>query len=426
MISDKEDGSLANGKIKPEEVAVNIDYLPEGYDLVTIAQGHRSADAAAGVVKGLSLIESSDCKACHSIEKKSIGPAYKQVALKYKDDAGATERLAKKVISGGSGVWGQVAMSAHPQFSQADATEMVKYVLSLTQEKKAVNTLPVKGSYPITIPAGEKGDGRFIVRVAYKDKGNNGIAAITAEKTMLLRSAKIQAGKADKTDNVMKYGTIIIATVTNSSIGFHNLDLTSISQVAFTANAPKAQLNAAGGVIEVHLDAPAGKLIGQTSLISPSTGGSPTNMPPPVVAKLSGVTGIHDVYFVFKNDQAPAGQSLMVLIDAEFQTAKSATSKAVGTSDATPQKSLSAKELETYAGKYKMTGLPFEYIEVTPKDGKLHMNAGGNEGELSPSQETDVFAGGNGTQLKFNRNTDQKVTTLTLKAQGMSFEGTKE
>ncbi|GEO06372.1 hypothetical protein AAE02nite_40360 [Adhaeribacter aerolatus] len=417
-VSDKEDGSLANGKIKPEAVAVTIDYLPEGFDLVAIAQGHRSADAAAGVVKGQSLIESSDCKACHSIDKKSVGPAYKQVALKYKNDVGATERLAKKVISGGSGVWGEVAMSAHPQLASTDATEMVKYILSLSEEKKAVNTLPVKGSYPITIPAGEKGDGRFIVRAAYKDKGSKGIPAITAEKTMLLRSAKIQAGKADKTDGVMKYGTVIIASVKNSHIGFNNLDLTGIEQIKFTASAPKAQLNAAGGIIEVRLDAPTGKLVGQTAMISPPEPGASNA---PVIAKLAAATSMHDIYFVFKNDKAPAGQALFVVMDLEFQTSQSANAK-----PATSQSKVSAKELEAFTGKYKMTGLPFEFIEVTFKDGALRMNAGGNEGDLTPAAAAGVFSGANDSVISFGRNADQKISTLSLKVQGMNFEGIKQ
>jgi cytochrome c len=424
-VSDKEDGSLASGKIKPAEVAVNIDYLPEGYDLIAIAQGHRSADAAAGMVQGLKLIESSDCKACHSIDKKSVGPAYKQVALKYKEDAGATERLAKKVISGGGGVWGEVAMSAHPQLSQADATEMVKYILSLSQEKAAAGALPAKGSYPMALPPGDKGEGRYVVRAAYKDKGSKGIPSITAEKTLVLRNAKMPAGKADKTEGIMKYGTVVIASVKNGSIGFSGIDLTGIKQIAFTASAPKAQLNAAGGVIEVRLDAPTGKLVGTTDLIASTEAFSQTTMPPPVVAKLSGATGFHDVYLVFKNDKAPAGQALFVVIDLEFQTSDSATASANPTPAAASAGS-AERELGAYVGKYKMSGLPFEEIDVTLKAGKLHVRAGGNEGDLNPGKEADAFEGDGGSVFTFGRSPDKKVTSLTLRAQGFSFEGVKQ
>ena len=79
-VKDKEDGSLENGKIKPEQVAVNIDYLAEGFDKIAIAQGHRSADASTGLVKGKKLIDASDCQACHSMDKKSVGPTYREVA----------------------------------------------------------------------------------------------------------------------------------------------------------------------------------------------------------------------------------------------------------------------------------------------------------------------------------------------------------
>jgi cytochrome c len=425
-VQDKEDGSLAGGKIKPSEVAVNIDYLAEGYDLAAIAQGHRSADATAQVGKGLTLIEANDCKACHSIEKKSVGPAYQQVALKYKGEAGAAVKLAKKVISGGSGSWGEVAMSAHPQLSQTDAQEMVSYILNLGEKKQAVPSLPVKGSYTMTIPKGDKGEGRYLVRAAYRDKGSLGVPSITAEKTLLLRSAKMPAGKADKIDGVMKYGTVIIASVKNSNIGFSNIDLTGIEQIKFTASAPKAQLNAAGGTIEVRLDEPTGKLVGETALISPADGASITSMPPPVVAKLSGMTGVHDVYLVFKNDKAPAGQALFVLIDVEFQTGQSASNNPnpLATQNATSS-GPSAQELEAYAGKYKMSGLPFEYIEITPKEGKLFMKAGDNEGELTPGSEADEFKGDKNSVFKFGRDADKKVTSIALQVQSMTFKGNK-
>ncbi len=424
-VSDKEDGSLADGRIKPEEVAVSIDYLPEGYDLIAIAQGHRSADASAEVVKGLKLIQGSDCKACHSIDKKSVGPAYKQVALKYQDEPAAKERLAKKIISGGGGVWGAVAMSAHPQLSQADATEMVNYILSLSQEKQAAASLPLKGSYAMTVPKDDKGEGSYVIRAAYKDKGNNGIPAITAEKTLTLRNSRMAAGKANKTEGVMKYGTILIASTNGSYMGFNSIDLTGIEQIAFTAAAPKAQVNAAGGLIEVRLGSPTGKLVGETAMIPQVEAASAASTPPPVTAKLSGATGIQDVYFVFKNDKAPAGQSLFVVIDLEFQNGKATTAKPAP-AKASTQPGPSAKALEAYAGKYKMTGLPFEYVEVTSKAGKLHVNAGGNEGDLAPGQEADVFEGDNGAVFRFGRNNNKKVTTLTLQAQGFAFEGAKE
>ncbi len=81
--------------------------------------------------KGLDLISKSDCLTCHKPTEKLIGPAYQDVANKYENTQANITMLAEKIIKGGTGVWGQVAMLPHPQISQADAEQMVKYVLLL-------------------------------------------------------------------------------------------------------------------------------------------------------------------------------------------------------------------------------------------------------------------------------------------------------
>lgn len=88
-----------------------------------------AADADAD--KGMSLVAQSDCLTCHKIEEKVVGPAYRDVAKKYENTAANVDSLASKIIHGGSGVWGQLAMSPHPALSTDDAKLMVKYILSL-------------------------------------------------------------------------------------------------------------------------------------------------------------------------------------------------------------------------------------------------------------------------------------------------------
>jgi len=80
---------------------------------------------------GLALIGKSDCLTCHKTTEKLIGPAYKDVAQKYAGADTAVAYLSKKIIAGGSGVWGTTPMTPHPQLSQADAEQMVKYILLL-------------------------------------------------------------------------------------------------------------------------------------------------------------------------------------------------------------------------------------------------------------------------------------------------------
>ena len=91
--------------------------------------------AAAGVMSAPvvqadeALAKSKNCLSCHAVDKKVVGPAYRDIAKKYtaKDEA----MLAEKVIKGGKGVWGPVPMPPNPAVSPADAEKLVKWILSL-------------------------------------------------------------------------------------------------------------------------------------------------------------------------------------------------------------------------------------------------------------------------------------------------------
>ena len=84
--------------------------------------------------KGLALVAKSDCLTCHKVNEASTGPAYKEVAAKYANAADTTiDRLANTIIKGGSGQWGAIPMTPHPNVSIEDARQMVKYVLLLNQ-----------------------------------------------------------------------------------------------------------------------------------------------------------------------------------------------------------------------------------------------------------------------------------------------------
>lgn len=91
------------------------------------------AAAATGGGNGKALIEASDCRTCHQDNAKVIGPAYTEVAKKYPNTPENVKMLAGKVIAGGKGNWGEIPMTAHPNVSQADAEEMVRYILSMKQ-----------------------------------------------------------------------------------------------------------------------------------------------------------------------------------------------------------------------------------------------------------------------------------------------------
>jgi cytochrome c len=76
------------------------------------------------------LAKKHNCLACHATDKKLVGPSYKEVAAKYRNDPGAAAKLADKIKKGGQGVWGQVPMPPNPQVPDADVNALAKWILS--------------------------------------------------------------------------------------------------------------------------------------------------------------------------------------------------------------------------------------------------------------------------------------------------------
>ncbi|GAB4025293.1 PQQ-dependent sugar dehydrogenase [Spirosoma gilvum] len=327
-VSDKEDGSLMDGRISPSQVAVNIQYMPESFDKVELAAGHRYADAAAMLAStAKQLMAGSDCQACHSLETRSVGPAYKEIAAKYKGDKSASDRLAKKVIAGGKGVWGESSMSPHPGLSLDNATQIVNYILSLSDEKATVKMLPTRGSYTTSIPDGERAKGSFVLRAAYTDKGSSLIPSSMSESLIFLRSPTVAPETADEsksTELITAQGKAFYVVGPGAYLGYHDIDLSGIHQIDFAVQA-SPKVDAAGGTIEVRLDSPSGKLIGETPFVvvrDPTRpAGSqavPITRPAPAKATISSVEGIHKLYFVFRNANARNNQILMRVSAIQF------------------------------------------------------------------------------------------------------------
>lgn len=76
------------------------------------------------------LATSKNCMACHSVDKKLVGPAFKDIAKKYAGDKSAEAKIADKIVKGGSGAWGPIPMPANPQVSEADAKKLAAWVLA--------------------------------------------------------------------------------------------------------------------------------------------------------------------------------------------------------------------------------------------------------------------------------------------------------
>ena len=88
-------------------------------------------EPAVSEAEATQLAKKNNCFACHAIDKKVIGPSFRDVAAKYRGDSGAEARLSDKIAKGGSGVWGVMVMPPSPQVSETDRRILAKFVLSL-------------------------------------------------------------------------------------------------------------------------------------------------------------------------------------------------------------------------------------------------------------------------------------------------------
>lgn len=86
---------------------------------------------AAPAFADQALATSKNCMACHAMDKKLVGPSYKEVAAKYAADKGAVDKLATKIIKGASGTWGAVPMPANAQVNEAEAKQLATWVMSI-------------------------------------------------------------------------------------------------------------------------------------------------------------------------------------------------------------------------------------------------------------------------------------------------------
>ncbi|WP_161888884.1 ThuA domain-containing protein [Pontibacter russatus] len=302
-VRDKEDGQLNSG-IAADQVNFAVDYLSEGKDLALLSSNSQNAEAGSiKFLRGKTLIAESDCKSCHAVADKSIGPSYKEVAVRYKENDAALPMLAKKIISGGNGNWGKNVMAAHPQHSLEEATAMVEYILSLADAGQG--SLPLAGTYALDEHKGKGEAGTYIISASYTDSGSKITGPLTGREVVLLRHPRVQAEDFDSFRSVGRQqphgdGPSMVSDIKDGSyIGFRNIDLTGIKQLTFNLASGKA-----GGTIEVRVGSPTGKMV-STATVTPATGNSGGRSLRTVSAPVQAAPGgPNELFFVFRSEEA--------------------------------------------------------------------------------------------------------------------------
>ena len=333
-IDDKEDGKITNAA----EAAITFDYVPAGFDPIEIASNQSGAELLAVDAVGKNLIESLDCRSCHQYEVKSIGPSYAQVAKKYKKTEENRALLIDRVINGSSGIWGDHAMAAHPELTENHAGRMVDFIMSILDEKPTIAPLPISGTLKPTLPDGEDGEGVYLLRAAYQDKGTEGLKTLSGEAYVALRNPILFPPFTDNTANTQYLTTPSINFFllgAEAHLGFSNIDLTGLQMVEFFTQVSPG-VGATGGMIEMRLDSPTGKLIASSKIITPKEEPQDrwwednSNLTPEerkakrrkhkqvLTLTFDPINEMHDVYFVFKNADNKATQVMMGLKEIEF------------------------------------------------------------------------------------------------------------
>jgi cytochrome c len=285
-VTDKEDKVIDNKKVK-----IALKYIPKVAGQQS-EMGHQQINENYNY--GKSLIASSDCKACHQVNAKSVGPSFMAISTKYISDKNAPGYLANKIITGGGGVWGEHAMSAHPQISKEDATEIVKYVLTVSNNQLA-KPLPKTGAAVLKEHVGVTEEGRYIMTASYTDKGG-AIIPLTNRDVLVLRPSKVQAEDADVVYNLRKTGQQLAGINNGSYFVFKGIDLKDITSLTYRIASSNKN-----GTVQVRTDATNGNVI--STLNYSATGAF--NKFEEVSAPVTDPGGKHDLYFMFTKVDTP-------------------------------------------------------------------------------------------------------------------------
>lgn len=215
--------------IDTSNIYIATDFIEGNEDLA--GQGHQ---VVPETILGKNIALSLDCKSCHKVDEKSIGPSYLQVAQRYKKDSKASSLLIEKIIKGGAGNWGEVAMPAHPTLKEGDAKMIAAWVLSLGAEKTS-KSLPLNGR---VIPQGDNKNKAFTLTASYTDLGGRNMRPLTGSKIVYLRSNMLDLGKTrggNGFDIKDSAGTnYLVLPATEGFIKFDKLDLTGIKGIELT------------------------------------------------------------------------------------------------------------------------------------------------------------------------------------------------
>jgi cytochrome c len=302
-VEDAEDGTISGGEIHPADVRVTFEYLAQGYDFAASASGHVTTGSP-----GTELIKATGCTACHQPDAVSVGPSFAAIAERYAADAEAPPRLAAKIIAGGSGNWGAVAMSAHPSLTPDEALLMASAVLG---RERSGGGLPHTGTLHFDKHGGDARDvpiigsffdGQYVIEATYLDRGAPGAEPLSATVRAVFRHKALGAAAFPEVQGIQRFVPpplpgfeTLLFTATQAEQSYARLplvDLTGVSAIRLHHVAINPFF--AGGEVGLRLDAPdADEVVSAT--IPQGALGIPSEAET-LDLDVSSIEGVHDLY----------------------------------------------------------------------------------------------------------------------------------
>ena len=321
-VNDIEDGDSDSGAIEDSRVVVRAKYQQRRTSTHTDGQGNPLTNDEAVAEPGLALMRRTTCFACHMTGTVSAGPAYDTVAARYREDPQARERLAKKIITGGVGVWGQKPMPPHPQHTLDETEQMVDWILSLAAETAHRPMAGIHGAFRTrTHPDGRGNAGVYEITASYTDKGAENAPTITGKATHILHARTKKAAFFDTRKGVELIDeyegehTIVGHFADGDFVSFKDVLLRGIEDVTFRAGA----LGSTGGRFELRADAPDGELLASVTLKPESGYGY-------YKRKIIDPERLVDLYLIARTDSTDTKKSLglnwLIFHDSEKQKQK--------------------------------------------------------------------------------------------------------
>jgi cytochrome c len=288
-VADEEDGTIVESRVTVE------------------ATTRARASATQDISPTRQLMHAMTCFGCHTISGKSIGPAYLEIANRYRGDRAATETLARKIIAGGVGAWGQEApMPPHPQVSLDQARQMVGWILSLSG-----NIIETRTGLAGTFIAPKAKLDRALfpavlaLQASYTDNGFDGLPALRTTREIILHPRHKRAAAFDRAAGAdiidvfePRYGNVVRLSP-EGWFAFDPINLAEIGDVAVHL----VPLTSGTVEVEVRLDSPHGERVGSGT--AQRTGGAGRSVCE-IVIPMARRAGARALHFFARVDRAGA------------------------------------------------------------------------------------------------------------------------